>query len=617
MHSAFGLKIGNKHYSLGDKSRDVKRAAMKNLVMVIVDEISMVTPDLLIMLDLRLQEIKEKVGVPFGGVSVLVFGDLMQLRPIQGKFIFEAPSNPEFQTGDALDPRWKKFRSVLFEENHRQGKQKNFAAILNRIRTGDQNGEDLNELRKRVRSENHEDVKKASVYICCKRVDVAKVNNKYLAKFKTEMFLLHAKHHHPTMKNFKPQIDKRDKVVAKTGLIDIIWVRIGVKVMIVRNIDVPDMLVNGQIGTLKEVILTMRKDKKEVEILVIELDNQRAGKENQKNNLQLSQKYPNCIFIRRMQFNYTIGRKKGDIGSSALVIQFPIRVCYAVSAHKIQGGTFEEPATVAMDLRSVFEPAQAYVMLSRVQAIEQLIIVENLPPEKIYASERALEEIRRLENISLNRNPGPWDQSNNRVLKIASLNCAGYVAHKEDLNVDEKILKSHIIHLLETSIPEHFDVGGLQLPGKRGEFINVGRGKGITTFIDQDIIYDTRSEKNEDLQIIKVKLYDIDLISLYRSNGKSHTETLYSLMNMIDHSRPTLITGDFNICLLKHPKNIITKTLTEYNFKQLMKGATHLLGGQIDQAYWKDPTSKMEEPRIETYCPYYSDHDAVLISLQR
>ena len=88
-------------------------------------------------------------------------------------------------------------------------------------------------------------------------------------------------------------------------------------------------------------------------------------------------------------------------------------------------------------------------------------------------------------------------------------------------------------------------------------------------------------------------------------------------MNMIDHSRPTLITGDFNICLLKHPKNIITKTLTEYNFKQLMKGATHLLGGQIDQAYWKDPTSKMEEPRIETYCPYYSDHDAVLISLQR
>ena len=97
------------------------------------------------------------------------------------------------------------------------------------------------------------------------------------------MFLLHAKHHHPTMKNFKPQIDKRDNVVAKTGLIDVIWIRIGVKVMIVRNIDVPDMLVNGQIGTLKDVILTTRKDKREVEILVIKLDNQKAGKENQNN----------------------------------------------------------------------------------------------------------------------------------------------------------------------------------------------------------------------------------------------------------------------------------------------------------------------------------------------
>ena len=49
--------------------------------MVIVDEISMVKADMLYQLDLRLQEIIEKVRTPFGGLSIIVFGDMMQLKP--------------------------------------------------------------------------------------------------------------------------------------------------------------------------------------------------------------------------------------------------------------------------------------------------------------------------------------------------------------------------------------------------------------------------------------------------------------------------------------------------------------------------------------------------------
>merc|ERR1711911_452256 len=71
LHSAFGFSFSNNHFSLSDKSRDKKRAAMENLVLVIIDEISMVSADQLYMLDLRLQELKEKVGTVFGGVGVL------------------------------------------------------------------------------------------------------------------------------------------------------------------------------------------------------------------------------------------------------------------------------------------------------------------------------------------------------------------------------------------------------------------------------------------------------------------------------------------------------------------------------------------------------------------
>ena len=97
LHQAFGFSFSDKHFSLSDKIRDKRRAELKNLKIVIIDEISMVKVDMLYMLDLRLQEITQKIGKPFGGISIIVFGDMMQLRPCLGRFICEVPRNPEFQ----------------------------------------------------------------------------------------------------------------------------------------------------------------------------------------------------------------------------------------------------------------------------------------------------------------------------------------------------------------------------------------------------------------------------------------------------------------------------------------------------------------------------------------
>ena len=60
LHASFGFSFDNNHYSLSDKSRDQRRAALKNLRIVIIDEVSMVKADMLYQLDLRLQEITEK-----------------------------------------------------------------------------------------------------------------------------------------------------------------------------------------------------------------------------------------------------------------------------------------------------------------------------------------------------------------------------------------------------------------------------------------------------------------------------------------------------------------------------------------------------------------------------
>ena len=120
LHSAFGFNFGNKHYSLSDKKRDTARTMFKNLKVVIIDEISMIKSDLLYQLDLRLREIKQKDNKIFGGVSVF-FGDIMQLRPCQGSFIFDKPMCEDYHLPFLCNTHWKSFDVIFLEENHRQG----------------------------------------------------------------------------------------------------------------------------------------------------------------------------------------------------------------------------------------------------------------------------------------------------------------------------------------------------------------------------------------------------------------------------------------------------------------------------------------------------------------
>ena len=613
LHQAFGFSFSDKHFSLSDKIRDKRRTELKNLKLVIIDEISMVKVDMLYMLDLRLQEITQKIGKPFGGISIIVFGDMMQLRPCLGRFICEVPKNPEFQITHRIMPRWEMFQSILLTQNHRQGKDREYADLLNRVRVGEHTSEDMDLLRSRVRSTNHPDTKNVDIFIGCKRKDVADRNIQYLARMKGSLLRMRAIHHTTTKKKFQPKISKKDGNVGETSLIDELMLKIGAQVMIVHNIDTLDQLTNGQIGVLVDVIKT--EDKK-IEILIIKLKDQSAGSQNKSKHPSLSTKYQDCVFIKRTSIQYSVRKKSGDIGSMATVIQFPVKLAHAITAHKIQGNTVVYPSTVLIDLTSVFEAAQAYVMLSRVQCIEQVFIHKELPEGKIRTSTTGLEELKRLKEISLNENPTPWNRRINCV-KIAFVNCAGLKAHFEDIKKDEKILKAHLLHVDETHIEEDSDVSGLQIDGFDSHFINVGNGKGIATYRASHISATNSSFKAEKLQIAKVALMELDSINLYRSSNKSIIETWEALEKQIDQERTTIITGDFNICLRKYKNNVLMTALTNCGFKQLQNEASQIRGGNIDHIYWRDPRGEWNEPSIERDSPYFSDHDRFLITLTK
>ena len=128
------------------------------------------------------------------------FGDLLQIKPVKGRYIFEEPKGIDYKLAFAVNPHWEKVRIVNLEENHRQGSDKNYADVLNRIRVGEQTDEDMEILQKRVRPKNHEDLKDPdSIWLFGKNKPVDDINTKRLLKIKGKEFRIKANCFHNTM----------------------------------------------------------------------------------------------------------------------------------------------------------------------------------------------------------------------------------------------------------------------------------------------------------------------------------------------------------------------------------------------------------------------------------
>ena len=73
-----------------------------------------------------------------------------QLKPVKGRFSFEQPSCEDYHLAYQLESLWKSFQVINLTENHRQGKDKTYADILNRVKVGEQTQEDIELLRTQV-----------------------------------------------------------------------------------------------------------------------------------------------------------------------------------------------------------------------------------------------------------------------------------------------------------------------------------------------------------------------------------------------------------------------------------------------------------------------------------
>ena len=577
--SAFSLSWGVEFYSLTDKKRDQKRTELKNLKVVIIDEISMVDPDTLYKIHLRLQEIKQVPTKPFGGIAVFVFGDLMQLKPVRAPFIFEKPRNPKFVIPFRVDSLWEKFQSVILRTNHRQAADREYADILNRIQQGNILDEDYQLLQTRIIHDDDPNLPGNALYVACTNQLVNHFNNDKLSRLEEEEITSVAKVER-SGQNLKPIVENTG-AIRNTPLQHILKMKKNARVMLTYNIDTIDSLTNGTFGQIVDFLYFPDKS---IKTVLVEFDDFKSGEMTRKVCRNVKYKNRRVTPIERIELSYNLS-KNSNTSTSGIVQQFPLKLAFAATAHKVQGQTVRKPGKLILDLNSVREAGQAYVMLSRVTELSQLYIINTLNPDKIYHNKEAEKEVKRLSETALKNFIGiSRSQVILSVLNVRSLRNNFHILQKEMKN-----LSPAIICLQETWLKrDYLHVKEFNLEGMTLCLNNVGRGRGIATYMDNT--YQWKMNLTcESFQISVITSVNRVVINIYRSadsDSKSFDENLFQIirdLNVIDTE--VFLCGDFNLCYLTNVDIELFQKLNEMKFVHIVKKSTHEKGRLIDQVF--------------------------------
>ena len=300
---------------MSEIQRAKKRLLFRNLMGVIVDKISMVSADLVYNLDLRLREI-----TMVDAFFVFVFGDLYQLQPPKARYVFQAPINKEHALAHSMRDLWKLFTVVNLEENHRQGEDKIYGDLLNRVRTGAQTSEDIALLETRVRPRTDPSLNDA-VHIYGTNAKVNARNNAKLEEIEGQLYTINAKNASRTVKTFHLN---NSGCIKNTPFQAVLNLKINAEIVLVHNINTLDGLTNGCRG----VLIDVEKKGKSIHRLVVKLHNPEHGRLQREKNP--CRKHPEATYIDPVLWQYFVG------AATATVFQFPVKGAAAITSHKIQ-----------------------------------------------------------------------------------------------------------------------------------------------------------------------------------------------------------------------------------------------------------------------------------------
>ncbi len=349
IHSFFQLPFspyvpGAKMESKFDFGRE-KRKIIASIDLLIIDEISMVRADLLDAIDSVLRRFRDH-GQPFGGVQLLMIGDLAQLTPVvtpeDERVLRPYYDTPYFFGSKALQQI--DYVTIQLDHVYRQADE-SFVSLLNQIREGNSSQEVLDKLNSRCLPEGKRE--EGAIRLTTHNQLANYYNESELKKLPGSHLVYHAE-----VQGVFPEYSYP---TAET-----LELKPGAQVMFVKNDPSGEhRYFNGRIGRVLEastdrLTVYCEGDAEAIEVEPLEWENTR----------------------------YTINEKTREIESEVQGIfrQIPLRLAWAITIHKSQGLTFER---AIVDANLSFAPGQVYVALSRLRSLEGLMLASPLTPRAV------------------------------------------------------------------------------------------------------------------------------------------------------------------------------------------------------------------------------------------
>ena len=346
------LNIATNQHGLAKHTRynKDKKKLLRELDLLIIDEISMVRCDMLDAIDFLLRRTRG-INTPFGGVQLLVVGDLFQLAPVVSEAIWQVLQpyykHPYFYDAQA----WQKASAITIEltQIYRQNEQE-FIDILNRVRNNALLPQDLKRLHENF-DPDFEASEKPYITLTTHNYKADEINNQKLKALAGETYMFKAQ----IQGEFKENAFPAQKTIS---------LKKGAQIMFIRNDTEGQRYYNGKLAEVAEV----SPDRVKVRFPETPHDTFVLEQTKWDNIKYLVDKDTHEIFEDHM-------------GSFK---QYPIRLAWAITVHKSQGLTFER---AIVDLGDSFAPGQAYVALSRCTSLDGLVLKSKIQEKNVFIDE--------------------------------------------------------------------------------------------------------------------------------------------------------------------------------------------------------------------------------------
>lgn len=313
-----------------------KLELIRNLQLLIIDEVSMVRADLMDHIDVELRRIRRN-SKPFGGIQLLMIGDLQQLPPIahggEDELLRQYYKTLYFFSSAAL--KSMKYSCIELKTVYRQT-DGHFINILNHARECTLTNQDISDLNTRYIPDFSPRPEDGYIRLMTHNRQVDYINATEMAKLDSHPFTFEAAVTGTFPEESYPTANS-------------LTLKKGAQVMFIKN-DPERRFINGTLGEIRRIdknciAVRLAESGKTIEVEPMEWQNIRYQFDDETKEISSKQ----------------IGRFK----------QYPLKAAWAITVHKSQGLTFDK---AIIDVHAAFSPGQAYVALSRCRTLEGLVL---------------------------------------------------------------------------------------------------------------------------------------------------------------------------------------------------------------------------------------------------